>query len=299
MAKSIYVVLISLVFQNTSAQGTASLRKNLQEIVAGKKCTVGIAISGENGNDTVSINGDKHLPMQSVFKFHIALAVLSAVDEGHFSLQQPIAITQKDLLPHTWSPLRDAYPNGATLTLAQILEYTVSQSDNNGCDILLRLIGGPEKVEKYFAAIHQKDLSIKVSEEQMASDWNSQFLNWTTPKSAVELLTAFYTGHTLLSKPSFRFLLTIMKATVTGKDRIRGQLPIGTIVAHKTGTSGTDQKTGVTPAVNDIGIVFLPRGRRFFISVFVTDSKETAVTNEKIIAEVSRAAWDYFTGGKK
>jgi beta-lactamase class A len=46
--------------------------------------------------------------------------------------------------------------------------------------------------------------------------------------------------------------------------------------------------------VNDIGIVFLPNGKHFFISVFVTNSKENADTNEKIIADVAKATWDYF-----
>ena len=79
---------------------------------------------------------------------------------------------------------------------------------------------------------------------------------------------------------------------------MKGQLPDGTIVAHKTGTSGAN-KDGLTAAVNDIGIVFLSGGRYFFISVFVTDSKEDSATNEKIIADISKAAWDYFLTKKK
>ena len=84
-----------------------------------------------------------------------------------------------------------------------------------------------------------------------------------------------------------------MRETVTGKDRLKGQLPKGAIVAHKTGTSGAN-KDGLTAAVNDIGIIFLPNGQHFFISVFVTDSKENSAANEKIIADISKAAWDYF-----
>ena len=89
-----------------------------------------------------------------------------------------------------------------------------------------------------------------------------------------------------------------MKETSTGTNRIKGQLPENTVVAHKTGTSGTN-KEGLTAAVNDIGIVFLPDGQHFYISVFVTNSTENADTNEKIIADISKAAWDYFTGTTK
>jgi len=85
-----------------------------------------------------------------------------------------------------------------------------------------------------------------------------------------------------------------MRETETGADRLKGRLPAGTVVAHKTGSSGVNKTTGVTAAVNDIGVVFLPNGRYFFISVFVTDSTEDAAANEKIIADIARAAWDHF-----
>ena len=85
-----------------------------------------------------------------------------------------------------------------------------------------------------------------------------------------------------------------MRETETGEGRLKGQLPKRTIVAHKTGSSGAN-KEGLTAAVNDIGIVFLPIGKYYFISVFVTNSKENAETIEKIIADISKATWDYFT----
>jgi beta-lactamase class A/beta-lactamase class A VEB len=74
-------------------------------------------------------------------------------------------------------------------------------------------------------------------------------------------------------------------------------VPKGTVVAHKTGWSGTN-KDGVTAAVNDIGIIFLPNGQHFAISVFVTNSKEDIATNERIIADIAKVAWDYFSTKK-
>ena len=65
--------------------------------------------------------------MQSVFKFHIALAVLSQIDKGKLSFNQKIKIDKKDLLPNLYSPIRDENPNGATLTISKILKYTVSK----------------------------------------------------------------------------------------------------------------------------------------------------------------------------
>lgn len=296
MTKLFHLITLLYLFTpfQASSQITDSLRHTIQQIVSSKNAVVGVAIMGNNGKDTLSLNGERHFPLQSVFKFHIALCVLSQIDKGKFSLNQKIKIEKKDLLPGLYSPIRDKYPNGATLSISEILKYTVSQSDNVGCDILLRLIGGPQIVEKYFAINNFKDVSIKINEEVQQAAWDLQFKNWTTPKAANQVLVSFYYNKTkLLSKKSYDFIWAAMKNTETGKDRLKGQLPPNTTVAHKTGTSGTN-KEGLTAAVNDIGIIFLPNGKIFFISIFVTESKESAETNAKIIADISKATWDYF-----
>ncbi len=278
-----------------SAQTTDSLRQKIQQIVSAKNAIVGVSIIGNNGKDTLSINGERHFPMQSVFKLHIALALLSQIDKGKFSFTQKIKIDKKDLLPNLYSPIRDDHPNGASLTISEILEYMVSKSDNVGCEVLLRLMGGPSVVEAYFKKNKFKDVSIKINEELQQDNWDMQFQNWTTPKAANEVLASFYYNRKkLLSKKSYDFIWKVMKETETGGHRLKGGLPKQTIVAHKTGSSGAN-KEGSTAAVNDIGIVFLPNGKHFFISVFVTNSKENADINEKIIADISKATWEYFT----
>ncbi|MDM1050546.1 MULTISPECIES: class A beta-lactamase, subclass A2 [Bacteroidota] len=296
MIKTLHLTTLLFLFIScqTSAQTVNSLRQKIEQIVSTKNAIVGVAIIGDNGKDTLTINGDRHFPLQSVFKFHIALAVLSQIDQGNFSLNQKIKIEKKDLIPNLYSPIRDKYPNGTILPISKILEYTVSQSDNVGCDLLLKLIGGPEVVEEYFIKNNIKDVSIKINEEVQQANWDLQFENWTTPKAANEVLSKFYYNKTkLLSKKSYDFIWKTMKGTKTGKARLKGQLPKNAIVAHKTGTSGAN-KAGLTEAVNDIGVVFLPNGQHYFISVFVTKSTENNETNEKIISDISKVTWDYF-----
>ncbi len=287
--------LFLFIASQTYVQGTGPLRQKIQEIISTKKAIVGVSIIGNYGKDTLSINGERQFPMQSVFKFHIAVAVLSQIDRGKLSFDQKVKIEKKDLLPNLYSPIRDDYPEGTTLTISEILTYTVSKSDNVGCDVLLRLIGGPQEVEAYFRKNNFKNVSIKINEEVQQANWDLQFQNQTTPKAANEVLTAFYYNKKkLLSKKSHAFLWKLMKETATGANRLKGQLPKEAIIAHKTGSSGAN-KEGVTAAVNDIGIVYLPNGQYFFISVFVTDSKEDAATNEKILADIAKATWDHYT----
>jgi beta-lactamase class A/beta-lactamase class A VEB len=301
MIRTVHLFLAAFIFLScqVSSQTIGSLKAQIEQIIQKKNAIVGVSIVGSNGIDTLSVNGGMHFPMQSVFKFHIALVVLSEVDKGKLQLMQKIEVSKSDLLPDTWSPIREKYPDGAVLTLAQILEYTVSQSDNSGCDLLLRLIGGSQMVDEYFKSKDFSDISVQVNEEEMQKEWDTQFLNWTTPNSATNVLKAFYDNkQNLLSPLCYDFIWKTMKETSTGINRIKGKLPKYAVVAHKTGSSGVN-RNGITAAVNDIGIVFLPNGQYFYISVLVTNSLENSDSNEEIIADITRAAWDYFTSGNK
>lgn len=290
-------LLFFLISCKTPNSKTDLLRKKIEQIVSEKNAVVGVSIMGNNGKDTLSLYGDKRFPMQSVFKFHIALAVLSEVDKGTLSLDQIVEIDKDELLPEDlWSPLRDENPNGGSFTIERLIQYTVSHSDNTACDVLIRLIGTPKTVEEYIKKSGIEDIQITFNEEGLQAKWENMFQNWTTPNAASETLKIFFENkNNLLSKSSYDFFWKTNKETTTGKGRIRGQLPKETIVAHKTGWSGTNKKTGITAAVNNIGIVFLPDGKYFIISVFVTDSQENFKTNEKIIADITKATYDFYT----
>lgn len=281
----------------TSDNKTDLLRHKIEQIVSDKNAVVGVSIIGNNGKDTLSLHGDSRFPMQSVFKFHIALAVLSEIDKGKLSLDQKIEIGKDELLPENfWSPLRDENPNGGSFTIEKLIQYSVSHSDNTACDVLIRLIGTPKTVEEYFKKKGIQDIQISFNEEDMQAKWENMFQNWTTPKAASEALKMFYENkNNLLSKSSYDFFWKTNIETTTGKKRIKGQLPEGTTVAHKTGWSGTNKETGITAAVNNIGIVFLPNGEYFIISIFVSESKENFDTNEKIIADIAKATYDFYT----
>ncbi len=287
-------LLLLVVNSFVSAQNTDSLRDKLLRIINGKNAIVGIAVQSFDGKDTLSINGDEKFPMQSVYKYHLALAVLNRVDKGEFSLDQDIKISKEDVTNNLYSPIREKYPDGTTMKLSDVLRYTISESDNVGCDVLMRLIGGPETVEKYLKDNGVNELAIVYDEKTQQSNWENQFKNWTTPKAANLALVKFYKNkNNLLSQNSYNFLWDTMNGTKTGRNSIKGELPSNTIVAHKTGHSGTNED-GVTAAVNDIGIVSVPNGRYFYLSVFVSNSSEEEETNQKIIADIAKATWDYY-----
>jgi len=287
-----FKLLIFLLFVQISFYPqTESLQKKIEQIAKTVKGNVGVAIIGVGNNDTITFNGNEKFPMQSVYKFPLALAVLNSVDKGRLSLDQKIFIAKKDLLPATWSPLREKYPDGnVSVTLDELLKVTVAWSDNNGCDILFRLVGGTNIVNDF---IHEKgvtNIEITATEEEMHKDAQVQFSNWSTPSAMAVLLCSFFHGN-ILSKKSTNYLMEIMAKTSTGTKRIKGLLPEGIRVAHKTGSSGRNEQ-GVIEALNDSGIVTLPNGDHFVIVAFISNTKEEEAVCESVIAQIAKVVWD-------
>ena len=270
----------------------AELKKEISKITEGKKATVAVSVLGidfpfqYNNN-----NAEKKLPMQSVFKYHIALAVLDLVDQGKLSLDQKVFIKKSELLPNTWSPIREKNPEGNfEMPISELIEYSVAMSDNVGCDVLLRLIGGPKVVHDFLISKGAKDTQIVYNEEIMQSAWKNQYENYTTMKSATRLLKDFYKGK-ILSKKSTEFLLAVMYRTSTGLNKIVEQLPKYAKVAHKTGSSGKND-AGLTGAENDIAIITLPNGKTYAIAIFVSDSTESYDVNCKMISDISKVVFE-------
>lgn len=270
------------------------LRQKIKSLAAPVDGQVGVALMDLTSKDTLLFNKHGIFPMQSVYKFPLALAVLDRVDRKKLSLSQKIKLTKRDLLPDTWSPLRDKYPDAnVEVTLEEVLMYTVTHSDNNGCDILFRLLGGPKKVHQYIQKLGVTEIAIEATEEEMHQEWNTQFTNWCKPRAMLSLLEMFY-DKKLLSPSSQAVLWKMMAETSTGPNRIKGLLPKETEVAHKTGTGGQNSD-GLAGAVNDIGIVTLPNGKYFAIVVYIGRVKGEVSDIEKVIAEISKAAYDFYT----
>jgi beta-lactamase class A len=150
-------------------------------------------------------------------------------------------------------------------------------------------VDGPKSVDQYIGELGIRGFHLEDSEHSMQRDSTAQYRNWLEPAAAVELLRRI-ADNSPLSPDHTRLLLQWMEEASTGANRLRAGLPPGTVLAHKTGTSGVHQ--GMAPATNDIGLITLPNGRRFAIAVFVTDSRASEAAREKVIANIGRAAYE-------
>jgi beta-lactamase class A len=282
-----------ILFSNALFAQENNLKAEIADISKEVDGIVGVGVMNLKSKETMIWNEDHKFPMQSVFKFPLAMTVLNLVDKKKLSLEQKIHLTKKDYFAKTYSPMRDKYPEAEVdVTLAELLTYTVSLSDNIACDILFRLVGGVKEVDNYIHSLGVTDIAIVANEEQMHSSWEVQYTNWCQPKAMLELLDIFYQGKKI-SKPGSDFLWKIMTDGPTGAKRIKGLIGSDALVAHKTGTSGSSSQ-GLMGGVNDVGIVKLKKGQDFAIVIYVSDTHAKTEASEEVIAKIAKVAANYF-----
>lgn len=269
-----------------------SLLTKIKTIAQDAKGKVSVSILNIEDSTTVSYYGDELCVMQSVFKFPIALTILNRIDKGEFSLQHKIHITPEVMIKDTWSPMRDSFPKGnINMTFENLLRYMVSNSDNIACDVLLHHLGKPKVVEKYIHKLGMDDFYMKYNEAVMHKKWQNQYKNICSPNVMAQLLAKFY-QEKIISKTNTDFLYQLMIETTTGPNRIVKLLPEGTIVAHKTGTS--DSNNGITAAINDVGIITMPNGKHIVLAIFVSDAYAESAVLESVIARIAKETYDMY-----
>jgi beta-lactamase class A len=279
----------------------AQLEKAFATIAELAKGKVGVAAVVLETGESASVNAEGHFPMQSVYKLPIAMAIMEQVKRGERDLGEKIGVTRDDMVREGQrSPLRDANPNGGEFTIRELIRLALVESDGTASDVLLRVAGGPTEISSYLTQIGIDDIKVVNSEKEMGRNWEPQYQNWATPAACIELLRELDASADNWHPPNLdqeltesQLLLQFMFESTPGAGRIKGLLPLkspASVVAHKTGTSGTQD--GVTAATNDIGIVYMPDGKRMAIAVFVSDSRGDEKTREAVIARIAKAAWD-------
>ena len=278
------------------------------------------AIHLETGRKA-SINGAERFPMASTFKVPIAVELLRRVDSGELRLDQMIELKPTDIHPGSGT-LSDLFNKpGVALSVRNLLELMMLISDNSATDVCLRLAGGAPAVTARMRALGITGINVDRSTLQLIADWigidkpadrdvdlatfvrlssavkaeersaagkrfDADPRDTSTPEAMTALLEMIF-RKTPVKSESADLLLDIMRRCRTGDARLKGRLPAGTIVAHKTGTIGG--------STNDVGIITLPGGAgNVAISVFVKTSTKDVAQREAAIAEIARAVHDYF-----
>jgi beta-lactamase class A len=285
-----------------SARAQDSLQSKIAAIAKDAHGTVSVSCRLPGTQLNCDLNPHNHPPMQSMYKYPLALTALHLAETGELlpnqrpgepidvTLERTVRFLPTDIIPGAYSPLQDRYPKAnVDVTLRELVRLAVGQSDNGAEEVLIRLVGGPPVVQSYIHSLGISGFHLVYSERDLDRDENLQYQDWIEPAAAVQLLELLV-NNPPISPAANAFLLKTMTDSVTGAGRLRAGLPPGTVLAHKTGSSGTHG--GITAATNDIGLVTLPDGRKLAIAVFVTDSRADENTRESVIARIAQVTYE-------
>ena len=304
-----------------AAQTGSRLEQEIARIEPLSGGQLGVAALHLESGRTFFYKADDQYPMASTYKVPMAVQAFSLVEQGKLDLNRLVEWDTTDLHIGSEAFLLFRKP-GFAMSVRNLIETMLILSENNSTDWVLKLDGGGAAVTKRLRDAGLTDIRVdRPTAEIIAhpygitdiwtngkfdrSKWETQFAalsparrdsaayyyprdprDQTSPRAMLSLLTKLWKGE-LLNKENTAAMLDIMYRCETGMNRIKGMLPAGTKVAHKTGTY-----PGTT---NDIGIIDMPDGSHLAIAVYVKKSAKIEGKDlEATIAHASRAAYDYF-----
>jgi len=304
-----------------------SFETELARLVAPAGGTAGVSVIHLETGAHAAVRGGEGFPMMSVYKLPIALALLHRVETGASRLDKRIRLEPSDLRLGR-SPIADAHPEGSVaLSVRELLEAMLVESDNTASDAVLAEAGGPGAVTDRLRELGVEGIRVDRPEGRLAldyvgvtdappeSEWTLEKLRkifagvapdrraaaaraWTedprdtaTPDAMAALLAKVARGETLNAEHT-GLVLDLLSRTTPAPGRLKGRLPADTAVAHKSGMSMSAD--GYTGAINDVGLITLPGAAgRLAVAVFVKGSTRDPVVIDDAVARVARAAYDH------
>ncbi len=298
----------------------ARLEAEIARLVPAAGGAVGVAALHLESGRRVALRPDERFPMASTYKVPLAVQLLWRVDRSEIGLEDRLELEPGDLHPGSGLLTELFKAPGAALSVRNLLELTLRESDNSATDKLMAAAGGAAAITARMRALGLDGIDVNRPTVDLIADWvgldaapadktpegwgkaldavsaerkkaaaarfDADPRDTSTPRAMVALLERVHRKDAL-SAASSELLLDIMLRCRTGPNRLKGFLPPDTPVAHKTGTIG-----GIT---NDVGILALPVGAgHVAVAVFVKSSEKEIPEREKVIAQVARAVYDFF-----
>jgi beta-lactamase class A len=325
VAPAVLLLLTSAVAaaQQVTDTKLAGLQAEIGRLATIARGKVGVGIFHLESGRELYVNGDEPFPMASTFKVPIAVTLFDLVDKGRLRLDSMVTLKASDLHPGSGTISNLLDDPGVSLSLLNLTELMLLISDNSATDLVLKAVGGGPAVNARLAALAVQGISVNRSTIELIADAlgikalppeqertragfgallrglsdSSQAAaresfyrdprDTATPRGMARLLTRLWRREALSAASSDQ-LVDIMLRCETGALRIKGLLPPGIRVAHKTGTLNL----GVT---NDVGIIELPDGAgHVVLTVFVKEARADPEAQERTIAQIGRAVYDYF-----
>lgn len=231
------------------------------------------------GSDrTVEVGADDTFAMCSTFKAYASAAVLQRAQQGRLALTDAVLVERSDIREH--SPVTEPRV-GSTMTLAELCQAALQQSDNAAGNLLLRTLGGPSAITDFARSIGDDRTRLDRWETELNTAIPGDPRDTSTPRALGSGFRAVLTGD-VLDGAHRQMLEDWMRANQTSS--MRAGLPGGWATADKTGSGGY----GTT---NDVGIAYGPQGQRWLLSIMTRSATDDpdADSLRPLIGEIAAA----------
>jgi len=314
------------IFQEKAPEAPAALQSRLEQLASGYREPVGIAVTDVTAGWTAGVDQDRPYPQQSVSKLWVAVALMRAVDEGKVDLNGWLTMTDDDRSVF-FQPVVAEYRKGTYATpVSDLLRRALVESDNAANDRLMRELGGPDGVAAALddmgltavkVGAYERDLQARTAglawqphygfgrnfqsarealplevRVAAADAYVAEPLDGASPAAITAALAALSRGE-LLSEESTVRITGLMAAARTGPRRLKGGLPAGWSIAHKTGTGQDFQ--GASLGINDVGLITAPDGRTYAVAVMMRRTRHSVPSRLAFMQAVSGAVVEQWT----
>jgi len=258
-----------------SAASAASRVDQVESSLGGR---IGVFAFRPGAEPILFHRADERFAMCSSFKWVLAAAVLAGVDRGSLALDRRVPFGPSDLVQH--APVTGRRVGEGAMPIADLLEATVTVSDNPAANLLLPLIGGPPGLTQFFRALGDPVSRLDRNEPALNSNLPDDPRDTTTPRAMAGVLAQAVVGP-VLAAPSRERLLGWMRGCKTGLARLRAGLPATWNAGDKTGT-------GLNGAAGDVAVAFPPGQPPLFIAAYCSGSDASIDRINAAFAELGR-----------
>ncbi|MFB7630327.1 class A beta-lactamase [Streptomyces sp. NPDC056149] len=237
---------------------------------------LGVYARNISTGQAVSHRAQERFAMCSTFKAFAAAAVLR--DHGHCApLDKMIHYPPADILPH--SPITEQHVDTG-MTVGDLCAATIRYSDNAAGNLLLRQLGGPPGLTRFFRSLGDPTSRLDRWEPELNTAIPGDLRDTTTPEAYGNGFARLAVGRALNDAQRDRFI-GWLKGNTTGDERIRAGVPDGWVVADKTGT-------GSYGVANDIGVVWTTKRTPLVLIVLTSKTTQDAPPSDGLIADAAR-----------
>lgn len=267
-----------LVSGSARALSSASLYSLCRQLEADSGGRIGVYVRDGRKDQAFWYRADERFAMCSTFKWLLAAAVLGRVDAGQEKLSRLVQFRKADLMEY--SPVTAAFADGPGISIAQLCEAAITESDNTAANLLLETVNGPEGVNAFLRSRGDTVTRLDRKEPDLNEARPGDIRDTTTSEAMGTNLQHLLMGGGLA--PNSRKQLTDwMLANRTSDARLRAALPRGWRLADKTGA-------GANGTANDVGVYWTSDGQPICICVFLTQTRISRAEQAAMIAKIGR-----------